>query len=723
MEGPLVEHVRFLHGYAVKDAVLGHDRKAERGGKAVNAVRDLGINMVGSAREDHHALAVCPRPFQRRIALSAHFGTIIRIGGKAAVHGAAHLGAADGRIEFLQHRQQRAHERPAGIDVQIGIEEVCLREVVHVGMEQFGIVGNDRAVVVVVPRLFVHIVGQAGIENRIDARCKQLLDMPVHDFCRVAGGVGRDRELPRLVGLARGEPGHDDLKAERGEERVPQRRKLIHPERKRQTELAAAPGDPGQSRKPFAFPRKEVRRVVGFADAEPALALVARDEALTVAEAVDRQAAMVLTAAADRRLRRVCKMLQRVGIQERALVKPHRIERRAVCAHHARDRGAHDIGAELVFKGAEHRVVEKRAALHHDGRTEIFGGIGADDLVNGVLDDADRQPCRNVGDRRAVLLRLLDRRVHEDRAARTEIDRRAALQPLAGEVLHAVAHRTGKGLNKGAAAGRACLVEHDGVDRAVFDLEALDVLPADIEDKIDVGAKMLCRRVMRQRLDQPRVGMERMPDEILAVAGDGTARNRDAVAAGTADGKQLLPHERDGVAAVGIIIGIENFLVFGDQHKLGRGTAAVNAEPCTPAVALDIPLSDRRRRMACAEGGERLLVREKRRQTVLRAAHFRGAVREALRQRVAVGRLAVRRVHCRAERNGIERIFGQNAGGLIEVQRLAEALDKPLTIVQRTAEKHDLARDAPPLCKPGNGLIDNCLIDACRDIRLGSALV
>ena len=83
----------------------------------------------------------------------------------------------------------------------------------------------------------------------------------------------------------------------------------------------------------------------------------------------------------------------------------------------------------------------------------------------------------------------------------------------------------------------------------------------------------------------------------------------------------------------------------------------------------------------------------------------------------------MRRVHCRAERNGIERIFGQNAGGLIEVQRLAEALDKPLAIVQRTAEKHDLARDAPPLCKPGNGLIDNCLIDACRDIRLGSALV
>ena len=234
---------------------------------------------------------------------------------------------------------------------------------------------------------------------------------------------------------------------------------------------------------------------------------------------------------------------------------------------------------------------------------------------------------------------------------------------------------------------------------------------------------MLGRRVVRQRLDQPRVGVEGVLDEFLAVAGDHAARNRDAVAAGAADGEQLLPHERDGVAAIGIIIGIEDFFIFGNQHELGRGAAAVDAEPCAPAVALNVPLPDRRLGVARAECGKRRLVCKERGQAVLRAAQLCGAVDEALDQRVIVGRRTVRRIHCRTERDRIKRVFGQDTGLFIEVQRLTEAPDKPFAIVQRAAEKHDLARDAPPLCKPGNGLIDNCLIDACRDIRLGSALV
>ena len=127
--------------------------------------------------------------------------------------------------------------------------------------------------------------------------------------------------------------------------------------------------------------------------------------------------------------------------------------------------------------------------------------------------------------------------------------------------------------------------------------------------------------------------------------------------------------------------------------------------------------------MTCAEVGQRRLVCKERGQAVLRAAQLCGAVGEALDQRVIVGRRTVRRIHCRTERDRIKRVFGQDTGLFIEVQRLTEAPDKPFAIVQRAAEKHDLARDAPPLRKPRDGLVDHRLIDAGGHVRLGRALI
>ena len=62
------------------------------------------------------------------------------------------------------------------------------------------------------------------------------------------------------------------------------------------------------------------------------------------------------------------------------------------------------------------------------------------------------------------------------------------------EFLHTVAHGFGESLNEGAAPGGACLVEHDGVDGVVADLEAFDVLPADVEDEVHVGIEVARRR-------------------------------------------------------------------------------------------------------------------------------------------------------------------------------------------------------------------------------------
>ena len=88
-----------------------------------------------------------------------------------------------------------------------------------------------------------------------------------------------------------------------------------------------------------------------------------------------------------------------------------------------------------------------------------------------------------------LLLRLLDRRVHENGAAAAEVDGVSGKEAELGKLLDAVAHRLGKGADKRPAPGGAGLVEHDRIDRVVADLEAFDVLPADVEDKSTLGSK------------------------------------------------------------------------------------------------------------------------------------------------------------------------------------------------------------------------------------------
>ena len=60
-------------------------------------------------------------------------------------------------------------------------------------------------------------------------------------------------------------------------------------------------------------------------------------------------------------------------------------------------------------------------------------------------------------------------------------------------------------------------------------LEALDVLTADIDDKLNVGHKILCRREVRDGLYDAVIHVEGVADNVLAVARD---RRRSYVESG-----------------------------------------------------------------------------------------------------------------------------------------------------------------------------------------------
>ena len=113
------------------------------------------------------------------------------------------------------------------------------------------------------------------------------------------------------------------------------------------------------------------------------------------------------------------------------------------------------------------------------------------DLEQGVLDDGVRKTSSNVADGCAFLLSLLNAGVHEDGTTGAQVNRKLCLSCGGCKLADVHLHRVGEGRNKGAAACRACLVEHDVLDDAVFDLQTLHVLAANIKNEVNVWDKCL----------------------------------------------------------------------------------------------------------------------------------------------------------------------------------------------------------------------------------------
>ena len=115
--------------------------------------------------------------------------------------------------------------------------------------------------------------------------------------------------------------------------------------------------------------------------------------------------------------------------------------------------------------------------------------------------------------------------------------------------------------------------------------------------------------VMRHRLHQPDIDVERVFDQILAVAGGGAALDGHAVAEAAVDSLQLLQHHRHRVALVAGVVGIEQPAVRGDQRHLGGGGSGVYAEIGVAGVAVRVHGG---RAVGGVPRGERLILRVRR---------------------------------------------------------------------------------------------------------------
>ena len=241
--GPLVEDVPGGPVLQVSDGVLGDQDEAVGGNQVVDAVVDLRVDVVGTARQHDNGQALGPRLINVLLARAVNVLLIAVIGLVCRPDGVS--GLPPGHAEGVG--------KPLGADalvvlgtVQagIGVEEPGFLQVGHIRRQQLGVIGHHRAVVVVVRRFFVKIVGHAGVENGVHPRLHQGFHMAVKQLGGVAHRVGGDGALALDVQLPGGLGGEHHLEIQPGEQLEPEGEILVHiqPERDADAPPGTVPG-------------------------------------------------------------------------------------------------------------------------------------------------------------------------------------------------------------------------------------------------------------------------------------------------------------------------------------------------------------------------------------------------------------------------------------------------------------------------------------------------
>ena len=745
---PLVDDAnRTLGLYQMRKRILGKDRKAKARDKFGQGVVDLGVVMVGTTGEHDAVTAMVLDPLKSLLAHGLDVLVETRIGLKSSVDGGIDLGARDFRTAHAaatslgvghavnsEHLVQTALELGLVVIRHKRIQEldVLLADLVDVERQRRGVAHDDGAVVTVAGgRILLALPAHARHPNEVDIAVDEVHHMAVAHLGRIAHALGRHGLDARLVGLLARLVGQLHAKAQARKERVPEGVVLVHVERARDADGAARGLIGAQHlavKEQLVFLFEEIGGLGLLLFVTGALlAAVAGNEAPAAAKVVDGELAVVGAAAAADVLLRHGEVRDVLGRKDgRGAVSAGAIageQGRTVGTHAAGDVGTHGVNAGELLKRAQRGIGHKGAALDDHLAADLLGIAQFDDLEQGVLDDGVGQAGRDVAHRGAFLLRLLNARVHKDRAAAAQIDRGLGLDGGVGERAHVHVHRHGETLDKAAAARRAGLVEHDVLDHAVLHAQALHILTADVQDELDAGQERLGATQVRDGFDLAGVGLEGLDEQRLAVArgghvADGAARRDVVVEIGHDD----LGRAQD-VAVVVAVPGVQQLTVLAHERGLHGGGAGVDANEHAAGVAVELALGDDLGVVATLELGKILIGGKERIQTLdlgtLRVTQGIDGLDELRERAELVGLVR----HGGAARHKQVSVLGHDTVFLVQVEREVEAVAQLGEVLQRAAQEGDVAADGTAACQARDGLGHDSLEDGGGHVLGAGALV
>ena len=474
---PLVDDADGALGlHQVRERILGKDRKAKARDKLGQGMVDLGVVVVGAAGEHNAVATVVLDPLKSLLAHGLDVLVETRIGLKGGVDGGINLGARDlgsthatatglriGHTVDGEHLIQTALELGLVVIGHKRIQEldVLLANLVDVERQRRGVAHDDGAVIAVASRrILLALPAHARHPNEVDIAVDEVHHVAVAHLGRIAHALGRHGLNARLVGLLARLVGQLHAKAQARKERVPEGVVLVHVERARDTHgatrgLVGAQHLAVKQQLVFLFEEVGGLGLLLFVTGA-LLAAVAGDKAPAAAKVVNGELAVVgATAAADMLLRHG-EVRDVLGRKDgRGAVGAGAIageQGRTIGAHAAGDVGTHGMNAGELLKRAQRGVGHKGAALNDHLAADLLGVAQLNDLEQGILDDGIGQAGRDVAHRGTFLLRLLDARVHKDRAAAAQVDRGLGMDGSVGERAHVHVHRHGEALDKAAAA-------------------------------------------------------------------------------------------------------------------------------------------------------------------------------------------------------------------------------------------------------------------------------
>ena len=745
---PLVDDAnRTLGLHQVRKRILGKDRKAKARDKLGQGVVDLGVVMVGTTGEHDAVTAVVLDPLKSLLAHGLDVLMETRIGLKGSVDGGIDLGARDlgsthatatglriGHAVDGEHLVQTALELGLVVIRHKRVQEldVLLADLVDVERQRRGVAHDDGAVIAVASRrILLALPAHARHPDKVDVAVDEVHHVAVAHLGRIAHALGRHGLDARLVGLLARLVGQLHAKAQARKERVPEGVILVHVERTGDAD-GAARGLVGAQhlavKEQLVFLFEEVGGLgLLLFVAGTLLAAVAGDKAPAAAKVVDGELAVVrATAAADMLLRHgeVRDVLSRKD--GRGAVGAGAIageQGRTVGAHAAGDVGTHGMNAGELLKRAQRGIGHKGAALDDYLAADLLGIAQLNDLEQGILDDGIGQAGRDVAHRGAFLLRLLDARVHKDRAAAAQVDRGLGMDGGIGKRAHVHVHRDGEALDKATAARRTGLVEHDVLDNAVLDAQALHVLAADVQNELNAGQERLGAAQVRNGLDLAGVGLEGLDEQRLAIARGGH------VADGAAGGDVVVEIGHDDlgrtqdVAVVVAVPGVQQLAVLAHKRGLHGGGAGVDADEHAAGVAVELAFGDDLGVVAGLELGKVLVGGKERIQTLdlgtLRVTQAVDSLNELRERAELIGLVR----HGGAARHKQVGVLGHDTVLLVQVEREVEAVAQLGEVLQRAAQEGDVAADGTAACQARDGLGHDSLEDGSGHILGASSLV
>ena len=144
---------------------------------------------------------------------------IVIKGSEGSINSLADFFLGDIRVGLGKHFLQFFDQLFFMEQAKIIIEEmyIGLIQITDVGVQYFGIIGYNRAVIAVFRALLIYIVGHAGIEDIGDSLLQEPFDMAVHQLRRIADGVAGDGSLTKTVNVFVFNRTMDNLEAQAGE--------------------------------------------------------------------------------------------------------------------------------------------------------------------------------------------------------------------------------------------------------------------------------------------------------------------------------------------------------------------------------------------------------------------------------------------------------------------------------------------------------------------------